>query len=177
MRTAAREQEGDSHARHRVCPGVHERAGGEWCQPRRPGAEDPGLLQRNGWQCVEVVRDDGYSAKDLKRPGLQQVLEEVPRKSRRFLGIVVTKLDRLTRSVRDLVSLTDLVDQHQVALVSIQEAVDTGTATGQLFRNIITSINEDSLLHSRSFNKNCGLWPLACGNRRPGPCHTTPARS
>ncbi len=90
----------------------------------------------NGWQCVEVVRDDGYSAKDLKRPGLQRILAEFPAKGRRFDGIVVTKLDRLTRSMRDL------ADQYQVALVSIQEAVDTGTATGQLFRNIITSINE-----------------------------------
>ncbi len=96
----------------------------------------------NGWQCLEVVRDDGYSAKDLKRPGLQQILDEVPRKTRRFLRIVVTKLDRLTRSVRDLVRLTDLADKHKVALVSIQEAVDTGTATGQLFRTIVTSISE-----------------------------------
>jgi site-specific DNA recombinase len=96
----------------------------------------------NGCQCVEVVRDDGYSAKDLKRPGLQRILAEFPAKARRFDGIVVAKLDRLTRSVRDLVRLTDEADQHHVALVSIQEAVDTGTATGQLFRNIITSINE-----------------------------------
>jgi len=96
----------------------------------------------NGWQCIAVVRDDGYSAKDLKRPGLQQILDEVASKTRRFSGIVVTKLDRLTRSVRDLVRLTDLADKHKVALVSIQEAVDTSTATGKLFRAIVTSISK-----------------------------------
>lgn len=96
----------------------------------------------NGWQCIGVIRDDGHSAKDLKRPGLQQLLEEVPRKTCRFSGIVVTKLDRLTRSVRDLVYLTDIADKHRIALVSIQEAVDTGTATGKLFRAIVTSISE-----------------------------------
>jgi len=96
----------------------------------------------DGWQCIAVVRDDGYSAEDLKRPGLQQILDEVPSKTRRFSGIVVTKLDRITRSVRDLVRLTDLADKHKVALVSIQEAVDTGTATGKLFRAIVTSISE-----------------------------------
>jgi len=96
----------------------------------------------NGWQCITVVRDNGYRAKDLKHPGLQQLLEEVPRKTSRFAGIVVTKLDRLTRSVRDPVYLTDFTDKHQVTLVSIQEAVDTGTATGKLFRAIVTSISE-----------------------------------
>jgi DNA invertase Pin-like site-specific DNA recombinase len=32
-----------------------------------------GQCKLKGWQCVEVVRDDGYSAKDLKRPGLQRI--------------------------------------------------------------------------------------------------------
>ncbi len=48
----------------------------------------------NGWLCIGIIRDDGASAKDLKNPGLQQLLAEVPQKSRRFAGIVVTKLDR-----------------------------------------------------------------------------------
>jgi len=96
----------------------------------------------NGWQCVRVVRDDGYSAKDLKRPGLQHILAEFPARKRRFDGIVVAKLDRLTRSVRDLVRLTDDANKHQVVLVSIQEAVGTGTATGQIFRDIVTSISQ-----------------------------------
>ncbi len=96
----------------------------------------------NDWECVEVIRDDGYSAKDLRRPGLKRILEELPLKKSRFDGIVVTRLDRLTRSVRDLVRLTELTDEHKVALVSIQEAVDTGTATGKMFRSIVTAINE-----------------------------------
>jgi site-specific DNA recombinase len=89
-----------------------------------------------------MLRDDGYSARDLKRPGLQRILGEISSKGRRFDGLVVAKLDRLTRSVRDLVRLTDLAENHQVALVSIQEAVDTATATGQAFRTIVTSISE-----------------------------------
>ncbi len=96
----------------------------------------------NDWECAEMIRDDGYSAKDLNRPGLKRILDEVPRKGRCFEGIVVTKLDRLTRSVRDLVRLTELADRHKVTLVSIQESIDTGTATGQLFRNIVTAISE-----------------------------------
>jgi site-specific DNA recombinase len=41
-----------------------------------------------------------------------------------------------------LVRLTELTEKHKVALASIQEAVDTSNPTGQLFRNIITSISE-----------------------------------
>jgi site-specific DNA recombinase len=68
-----------------------------------------GYCKLNDWQCLEVVRDDGYSAKDLKRPGLQRILDELPTKGRRFDGIVVAKLDRLTRSVGDLNRLTELL--------------------------------------------------------------------
>ena len=95
-----------------------------------------------GWQLVEVVRDDGYSAKDLKRPGLRRVLEKFPEKHRPFQEIVIVKLDRLTPSVGDLADLTRRADKHEVALVSIQEAVDTATATGQLFRNMVACLSE-----------------------------------
>lgn len=96
-----------------------------------------------GWECVDVVSDDGYSGKDLKRPGIARLLEEAKKKKgRRFDGIVVVKLDRLTRSMKDLLTLTTATDRCGVALVSIQEAVDTATATGQLFRTIITALSE-----------------------------------
>ena len=124
----------------------------------------------NGWQCITVIQEDGYSAKDLKRPGLQQLLDEIPQQTCRFAGIVVTKLDRLTRSVRDLLRLTDLAEKHKVALVPIQEAVDTGTATGQLFRNIVTVISEwergvigertrDALAYKRQNGERIGAIP------------------
>jgi site-specific DNA recombinase len=96
-----------------------------------------------GWECVDVVRDDGYSGKDLKRPAIQRVLHEArTRRGRRFDAVVVTKLDRLTRPMKDLLALTTAADRHGLAVVSIQEAVDTATATGQLFRTIITALSE-----------------------------------
>jgi site-specific DNA recombinase len=89
-----------------------------------------------------VVRDDGYSAKDLKRPGLQRILDDLPTKGRRFDGIVVAKMDLLTRSVGDLNRLTELLLKQSIALVSIQEAVDTSTATGKMFYALVTVISE-----------------------------------
>ncbi len=96
----------------------------------------------NGWKCVEVIRDDGYSAKDLKRPGLKRVLDELPLKRRRFEGIIVAKLDRLTRSLRDLDHISELAEKNKVSLISIQEAIDTSTATGKLFRILVTAFSQ-----------------------------------
>lgn len=51
--------------------------------------------------------------------------------------IVVSKLDRLTRSVRDLAELTDLCAKHDVALVSVGETLDTSTAAGRMVVNML----------------------------------------
>ena len=129
-----------------------------------------GHCKVNGWRCVEVVRDDGYSAKDLKRPGLQRILDELPTKGRRFDGIVVAKLDRLTRSVRDLIRVTELLLRQGIALVSIHEAVDTSTATGKMFYTLVTVISEwergvigertrDALAYKRRNSERVGALP------------------
>ncbi len=117
----------------------------------------------------------------------QQLLEEIPRKTCRFEGIVVTKLDRLTRSVRDLVYLADVTDKHQVALVSIQKAVDTRTATGQLFRSIVTSISEwergvigertrEALAYKRQNGERVGTIPCGFTLAKDG-THLVPVRA
>ncbi len=51
--------------------------------------------------------------------------------------IVVAKLDRLTRSVRDLADLIDLCAKHDVALVSVGETLDTSTAAGRMVVNML----------------------------------------
>ena len=96
-----------------------------------------------GWEVVEVVSYEGYRSGDLKRPALDSLVNEVCRKGRCFDGMVATKLNRrLTRSVRDLVRLTRLADHHSVTLVFIREGIDTSTATGRIFRNIVTTLGE-----------------------------------
>lgn len=126
--------------------------------------------EAQGWECMEVARDDGHSAKDLKRPALGQLLDEAGRPDRRFDGVVVTKLDRLTRSVRDLHGLTDLFKRHRLAMVSIQEAFDTSTATGQLFYTLVAALSEwergvvgertrEALAHKRRRGERAGAVP------------------
>jgi DNA invertase Pin-like site-specific DNA recombinase len=56
--------------------------------------------------------------------------------------VVVLKLDRLTRSVKDLGTLMDEFRRLRFGFTSIQEAVDTTSATGELFFNIVASISQ-----------------------------------
>jgi site-specific DNA recombinase len=83
----------------------------------------------------EIVVDAGVSAKTLDRPGLQRILTGVREGS---VGAIVTvKLDRLTRSVRDLADLVELTARCDVALVSVSEALDTASAAGRMVTNML----------------------------------------
>jgi DNA invertase Pin-like site-specific DNA recombinase len=87
---------------------------------------------------VEIVADDGETGKHANRPGLQRVLEMVRRGQAEL--VIVSKLDRLTRSVKDLAELLELFQKRDVSLVSVAEALDTGSAAGRLVLNIMASV-------------------------------------
>jgi DNA invertase Pin-like site-specific DNA recombinase len=89
---------------------------------------------------VEIVVDDGQSAKTLCRPGLQRILTAVTNGV--ISSIVVLKLDRLTRSVRDLSELLDLFARHDTALISVSESLDTASAAGRLMVNVLGSVGQ-----------------------------------
>ncbi|MGZ5258215.1 MAG: recombinase family protein, partial [Vulcanimicrobiaceae bacterium] len=85
--------------------------------------------------CDEVVIDAGESAKTLKRPGLQRVLADV--RCGTITTVIVVKLDRLTRSVRDLGEIVDLFERTGAALISVSEYLDTSSASGRLMMNLL----------------------------------------
>ena len=89
-------------------------------------------------ELVAVVSDAGASAKSLARPGLQQALALLD--AGQADGLLVCKLDRLTRSVRDLGELLDGWFSTRFALLSVADAIDTRTAGGRLVLNILTSV-------------------------------------
>lgn len=92
-----------------------------------------------GLRIVEVVEDRGMSAKTLDRPGLARALTLLD--SRRASGVLVAKLDRLTRSVRDLGALVDRYFRDGgAALLSVSEQIDTRSASGRLVLNVLTSV-------------------------------------
>ncbi|MEV8174963.1 recombinase family protein [Microbacterium sp. NPDC079176] len=93
------------------------------------------------WDVV-WYEDAGLSAKSLARPQLQAALDRlgVPLKRRDVDGIVVAKLDRLSRSVVDFAGVLDLARARKWALVAIDLGVDTSTPTGELVANVMMSV-------------------------------------
>jgi site-specific DNA recombinase len=87
-----------------------------------------------GWQVGEEVCDPGASGSSLKRPGAQRVVELI--RKRKTSGVLVWRLDRLTRSIRDLLDLLALAGDH-VGIVSVTESLDTTTPMGRFTTHLL----------------------------------------
>lgn len=85
----------------------------------------------NGIKLIDIAADEGVSGGTLERPGLQQALGMLKRG--RANTLVVMKLDRLTRSVRDLCALVDeYFGQERYHLLSVCGMVNTHNAAGRM---------------------------------------------
>jgi DNA invertase Pin-like site-specific DNA recombinase len=93
--------------------------------------------ERRGWHIVEVIEDAGYSAKDLKRPGVHAALEQLERKEAD--GLVVSKLDRLSRSMLDFTAVMAKAQKQGWALVALDCAVDTTTPAGEAMAHVLAT--------------------------------------
>lgn len=91
-------------------------------------------------QLVGICCDEGISASTLKRPGLSAALRRLERGEAQAL--IVVKLDRLTRSVKDLGFLCEqyFSDGKPWSLLSVTDSIDTRSASGKLILNVLTSV-------------------------------------
>ncbi len=88
-----------------------------------------------------IYEDDGFSATNLKRPALQRMLEDV--KQGKINRILITKLDRLSRGVRNYYKILDVLDENDVYWTTVFEKYDSSTANGRLHINIMLSVAEN----------------------------------
>ncbi|PUF85793.1 MULTISPECIES: recombinase family protein [unclassified Geobacillus] len=91
-----------------------------------------------GWDIEGFYIDDGYSAKDLERPAMKRMIENI--KQGLIDCVLVYRLDRLTRSVLDLHNLLKLFDEHDCKFKSATEVYDTTTATGRMFITFVAAL-------------------------------------
>lgn len=93
--------------------------------------------QLYGLELIDIIADEGISACNLEREGLNMALNMI--NVGLADGLVVAKLDRLTRSVRDL---SYLLEEYftKYALMSVADKIDTSSASGRLVLNIIISV-------------------------------------
>jgi DNA invertase Pin-like site-specific DNA recombinase len=88
-----------------------------------------------GREVDEFIVDAGESAKSLRRPGMIRLLEGV--KNGSIGAVIVLKLDRATRSVKDLLHLIEVFGKANADLVSVSESLDTSTASGRMVVQIL----------------------------------------
>lgn len=89
---------------------------------------------------VEIMVDAGESAKSLDRPGIQKALKILTQG--KADALIVMKLDRLTRSVKDLGVLCETYfgEGKPWSLLSVSDSIDTRSASGKLILNVLTSV-------------------------------------
>lgn len=90
-----------------------------------------------GWEVV-WIEDAGYSAKSLKRPGVERALHMLAKGQAQ--AVVVAKLDRLSRSVQDFAATMDTARRQGWALVALDLGVDTTTPAGELVANVMAAV-------------------------------------
>ncbi|MEH3076195.1 MAG: recombinase family protein [Quadrisphaera sp.] len=91
---------------------------------------------RRGWD-LEIVVEEGRSAKDLDRPALASALVRLDK--RQATALVVSKLDRLSRSVTDFGGLLDRAKRRGWSVVCLDLGVDTTTPVGEFTANVVVS--------------------------------------
>ena len=88
---------------------------------------------------IDTIIDDGYSASNLDRPGLKQIFAMLD--TGIVQGVIITKLDRLTRSVFDLgYLLKNYMDKYR--FMSVYDKFDTDTASGRMILSILTTVSQ-----------------------------------
>lgn len=119
---------------------------------------------------IAVIEDAGASAKTLEREGLRTALGMLD--CGEADALLVVKLDRLTRSVRDLDTLISTwFASGRVALLSVGEQIDTRSAAGRLVLNVLASVSQwereatgertaAALAHKRANGERVGAVPF-----------------
>jgi site-specific DNA recombinase len=93
-------------------------------------------IQIKDWHFYKVYADEGISGKNITdRPAINELIADI--KSGAVNNVLVYKIDRLTRSTKDLIELTELFNKNKCGFNSVMESIDTQTASGRMFLKII----------------------------------------
>ena len=87
------------------------------------------------WRVVDRYREEGKSGKNLDRPEFKRLMADM--EAGRVDTVVVQKIDRITRSLRDFYVLWETFQQHGVSFVSLHENFDTTSAVGRAMLKLI----------------------------------------
>ncbi|MGI6856396.1 recombinase family protein [Mesorhizobium sp. 1B3] len=123
--------------------------------------------------CVRIYTDEGISGANFERPGLAAVLDEL----RPGDTFVVWRLDRLGRSLVDLIKLISELGERRIEFRSLSEAIDTSSSGGRLLfhllaamaefeRSLISERTRAGMAAARARGRQIGRRPALTGEQR-----------
>jgi DNA invertase Pin-like site-specific DNA recombinase len=93
------------------------------------------FCKARGWEVFKVYKDAGFSAGSLDRPALELLLQDAEQK--KFDIILVYKIDRFSRKLKDLIMILEDLKEKDINFTSVTEQIDTTSAMGEAFFQII----------------------------------------
>ena len=88
------------------------------------------------YEVYKVYADEGISGKDIShRTAFRQLLSDS--KQNLFDVVLVWKLTRFTRSLKDLITTCEFLEDNNISLMSYSESFDTSTPSGRMMRNLL----------------------------------------
>ena len=106
--------------------------------------------EADGYEVYQVFKEVASST-NLERDEIKKLLSKLDE----FDAVYVTKLDRLSRSMRDWCRVNELLDKREVALVSVTQKIDTSTPMGRFFRDLLMLFAqfEREMIAERTYEK------------------------
>ncbi len=93
------------------------------------------LSKLNVNEKYEVYQDKGYSGKNTNRPELKRLIDDI--KSNKVKKVVVYKIDRISRNIKDFYDLWEMMKDYKCQIVSATEDFDTTTSIGEGMMGIL----------------------------------------
>jgi DNA invertase Pin-like site-specific DNA recombinase len=98
------------------------------------------FVNRSGWKIFSEYTDQGYTGANIKRPAFALMMSDA--RKRKFDILLVWKLDRLSRSLKDLINTLDELGSLGIHFISYDNNLDTTTPMGKLVFQIIGAVAE-----------------------------------
>jgi len=98
------------------------------------------FVKRSGWKIYKKFVDQGYTGANTKRPTFIEMMNEA--RKRRFDILLVWKLDRVSRSLKDLINTLDELGSLGIDFISYENNLDTSNPIGKLVFQIIGAVAE-----------------------------------
>ena len=98
------------------------------------------FAEREGLEIFKAYQDDGISGYTTKRPALQELLKDA--KHKEFDLVLVYKIDRFSRNLKDMLNLVDELSKRGVGFRSATEPFDSTTSSGKLMFQQLGSFAE-----------------------------------